>query len=261
MVELAQQLATIALQVAQEASEIAAAGWRQRPQAAKKAPADLVTEYDLSTERFIRSRLDELAPDFSVMAEEEGGAVGSGPAFYCDPIDGTTNFFHGHPFWAVSIGVVDGGMPIAGAVVAPALQTTWMGWQGGGALRNGERCCVSPTPSVGDALIATGFPLDRSREPDNNFASFARVKRAARAVRRCGSAAIDCCLVADGTYDAYWERRLHIWDVAAGSAIALAAGGRLTALDGGPPNLERGHVLLSNGRVHDQLIPLVCGPR
>jgi len=260
MVELAQRLASIALGVAQEASEIAAAGWRQRPLAAKKAPVDLVTEYDLSTERFIRARLAELAPDVGVMAEEEGGSVGAEPAFYCDPIDGTTNFVHGHPFWAVSIGVVEAGRPIAGAVVAPALQTTWVGWQGGGAQRNGAPCQVSLTESVGEALVASGFPLDRSREPDNNFASFARVKQAARAVRRCGSAAIDCCLVADGTYDAYWERRLHIWDVAAGSAIALAAGGRLTALDGGPPNLERGHIILSNGRVHDQLVPLVCGP-
>jgi len=256
----AQQLATIALRVAEEAAEIAAAGWRQRPAAAKKAPTDLVTEYDLRTERFIRTRLGELAPEVGIMAEEEGGSAGTGPVFYCDPIDGTTNFVHGHFFWAVSIGVIDAGVPIAGAVVAPSLHTSWMGWQGGRALRNGAPCGVSPTTRLGDALVATGFPPDRSREPDNNFSSFTRVKRAVRAVRRCGSAAIDCCLVADGTYDAYWERRLHVWDVAAGAAILLAAGGRLTALDGGPANLERGHVILSNGRVHDQLIPLVCGP-
>ena len=112
---------------------------------------------------------------------------------------------------------------------------------------------MSETSEIEQALVATGFPYDRSRAPDDNFGSFVRVKRVAQAVRRCGSAAVDLCLVADGTYDAYWERRLNAWDVAAGAAVVLSAGGKLTALDGGPVNLSVGHLIASNGHVHEAL--------
>jgi myo-inositol-1(or 4)-monophosphatase len=254
------ELAEVALLVAREAGALALTGWRTRPAAmTKQTPTDLVTEYDVQVERLIRERLADLTPELPVVAEEEGGAPQGDVAFYCDPIDGTTNFAHGHHYWAVSIGVLERGAPVAGAVVAPALETSWVGWQGGPALRNGEPCQVSATASLGEAMVATGFPYDRSRDPDNNFSSFIRVKRTVRAVRRCGSASIDTCLVADGTYDAFWERELRVWDLAGGAAVALAGGGRITALDGGPPILERGHVLVSNGRVHDSLLGLICG--
>jgi myo-inositol-1(or 4)-monophosphatase len=253
-------LARIALLVATEAGELVLGGWRSRPTVARKSPKDLVTEYDLASERRIRQRLQELTPELAVQAEEEGGQLGEGPVWCCDPLDGTTNFVHGHPFWAVSVGLLAMGVPIAGAVVAPALGTRWLGFQGGGAERNGQPCRVSDTRELGDALIATGFPYtNRDREPYNNFASFARVKQAARAVRRCGSAAIDACLVADGTYDAYWERSVQAWDLAGGIAAALAAGAKLTALDGSPAVLERGNVILSNGHLHEALGRLVLG--
>ncbi len=254
------ELARIALQVATEAGKIVLRGWRSRPTVAKKSRTDLVTEYDLASERWLRQRLTELTPELGVQAEEEGGQRGEGPVWCCDPLDGTTNFVHGHFFWAVSVGLLDQGWPVAGAVVAPALGTHWVGYRGGGGLRNGEPCRVSDTRELGDALIATGFPYtDRDREPYNNFASFARVKQAARAVRRCGSAALDACLVADGTYDGYWERAVKPWDLAGGIAVALAAGAKLTALDGSPAVLEAGHVLLSNGHLHDALSRLVLG--
>ena len=108
--------------------------------------------------------------------------------------------------------------------------------------------------------MATGFPSDRSDPATNNFAAFTSVKKRVRGIRRCGSAAIDLCLVADGTYDAYWERSLNAWDVMAGSALVLSAGGRLTALDGGVADLSVGHVLASNGHVHDELLKLIVEP-
>jgi myo-inositol-1(or 4)-monophosphatase len=116
---------------------------------------------------------------------------------------------------------------------------------------------VSETRELAQALVATGFPSDRSQASSNNFAAFCNVKRQVRGVRRCGSAAIDLCLVADGTYDAYWERRLNAWDVMAGSALVLAAGGVLSALDGTPPDLSVGHLLASNGLVHRDLLNLI----
>jgi myo-inositol-1(or 4)-monophosphatase len=105
--------------------------------------------------------------------------------------------------------------------------------------------------------LATGFPYDRQTSEDNNFDAFVTIKKQVQAVRRCGSAAIDLCFVADGTYDAYWERRLNAWDVMAGSALVLAAGGTLSALDGTAPDLSVGHLLASNGRVHRELLALV----
>lgn len=254
-----EQLAKIAFEVASEAAELLYAGFRKHPVVREKARADLVTEFDLASERLIRQRLAERTPEIAIVAEEQGGTPGTGNActWYCDPLDGTTNFVHGHFFFCVSIGVAEAGVPIAGAVVAPALFTHWQAFQGGPALRNGEPCQVSETSELGHALVATGFPTDRSQSATNNFAAFTRVKPRVRGVRRCGSAAIDLCLVADGTYDAYWERRLSAWDVMAGSALVLAAGGKLSALDGTPPDLSVGQILASNGRIHADLLSLV----
>ena len=261
MTRSAEELAQIALQVATEAALLLHAGFRKHPAVREKGRADLVTEYDLASERLIRQLLGELTPEIPIVAEEQGGtpAAAGGLTWYCDPLDGTTNFVHGHFFYCVSIGVAQDGQPIAGAVVAPELATHWQGFRGGPALRNGEPCRVSETADLTHSLVATGFPSDRSQAPGNNFDAFTSVKRQVRGVRRCGSAAIDLCLVADGTYDAYWERRLNAWDVMAGSALVLAAGGKLSGLEssGTPPDLSVGHVLASNGLIHDHLLNLI----
>jgi len=255
-----EELAQIAFEVASEAAQLLYAGFRKQPAVREKGRADLVTEYDLASERLIRQRLAERTPELAIVGEEQGGtpAVGAGLTWYCDPLDGTTNFVHGHFFFCVSLGVAEAGMPIAGAVVAPALATHWRGFRGGPALRNGQPCRVSQTSELGQALVATGFPSDRSDATSNNFSAFTSVKPRVRGIRRCGSAAIDLCLVADGTYDAYWERRLNAWDLMAGCALVLAAGGRLSALDGTPPDLSVGHVLASNGLIHAGISELIA---
>ncbi len=254
------ELAALALTVASEAAELVKQSFRSpevRGSVKKKGRADLVTAYDLSSEQLLRERLRAATPDCSIVAEELGGVPTTELVWFVDPLDGTTNFAHGHPFWAVSVGAFDGHGPVAGAVVAPILGLSWTGHRGGVALRNGEPCTVSETDGLSEALVATGFPLERESSPENNFDAFMRVKRTVLAVRRCGSAAIDLCFVADGTYDAYWERRLNAWDIAAGAAVVLAAGGTITALDGGPCRYEVGHILASNGRVHSELVPLL----
>ncbi len=251
-----EQWAELSLLVAREAGQLARVGWRSRPRVFHKGVADLVTEYDLASERLIRERLAQLAPGLDIVGEEEGGSARSGTAWYCDPIDGTTNFAHGHPFWAVSVALVEGGQPLVGAVVAPCLDLEWVGW-GGVARRNGVDCRVSVTGSLADSLCATGFPRDMGKAAETNIAAFERTTRATRGVRRCGSAAIDLCLVADGTYDGYWEHALGAWDVAAGIAIIRAAGGTVTHLHGGPPRLDDAHVLATNGRLHEPLSALL----
>jgi len=250
--------ASLALEVAAEAGTLLLAGYRKRPTPTEKARRDLVTEFDLKSEALIVARLTAATPELGLVAEEGGGQQ-KPLTWFCDPLDGTTNFVHGHPFWAVSIGLLEQGKPVAGAVVAPALGLTWLGFQGGSAQRAGEICHVSETFELEQALVATGFPPDRQTEPASNLDTFMRVKKVVRGVRRCGSAAIDMCLVADGTYDAYWERRLNAWDLAAGAAVVLAAGGKLTSLDGGPVDLSIGHLIASNGRVHGELQHLVAG--
>jgi len=255
----AEGYATLALDVAREAAALLLTGYRKRPTPTEKAKRDLVTEFDLKSEALIRERLAHATPDLGIVAEEGGGEP-KPLTWFCDPLDGTTNFVHGHPFWAVSIGLLQDGAPVAGAVVAPVLGLDWVGYAGGPALRSGQACRVSDTAELDQALLATGFPPNRRVAPANNFDSFVRVKQVAQGVRRCGSAAIDMCLVADGTYDAYWERRLNAWDVAAGAAVVLSAGGRVSALDGGPVDLSIGHLIASNGRVHAALESLLQDP-
>jgi myo-inositol-1(or 4)-monophosphatase len=253
-----ERYASLALEVAAEASTLLLQGYRSRPTPTEKARRDLVTEFDLRSEELIVARLSSATPDLGLVAEERGVARQAGLSWFCDPLDGTTNFVHGHPFWSVSIGLLEGGEPLAGAVVAPALGLSWVGYRGGQARRNGETCQVSETSDLEQALVATGFPPDRHTAPHNNLDTFAQVKKVVQGVRRCGSAAIDLCLVADGTYDAYWERRLNAWDCAAGAAVLLSAGGKLTALDGGPVNLSIGHLIASNGAIHTALEQLIA---
>jgi myo-inositol-1(or 4)-monophosphatase len=248
------ELGEIALAVARDAAALLIEGYRARPAATEKARADLVTDFDPRSEERILDRLGRLS-DLPVVAEEGGGNADAPTLWYCDPLDGTANFVHGHPFWAVSIGLLSNGRPLAGAVVAPALGTEWTHERG--ARRDGSPCHVSDTARLDDALLATGFPFDRTTSPANNIDAFGTVLRRVRGIRRCGSAAIDCCLVADGTYDGYWERRLNGWDLAAGSAVALRGGATLTALDGGSPDVRVGHIALTNGRIHASLLALL----
>lgn len=255
------RLTATALEIAREAGQLVLNGWRSRPAYERKASdADLVTEFDLASERLIRQRLAERTPELAIVGEEQGGTRSDAPTWYVDPIDGTVNFAHGHPCFAVSLGLLVGGQPVLGAVVAPALQTEWHGFVGGGAFRNGQPCGVSSNAVLCDALLATGFSpvMRRHGPPEDNVAAFCRVMPAVRDLRRCGSAAHDLCLVADGTYDAYWERKLYPWDMAGGAALVLAAGGRLTSLTGGPPDLSSGYIVASNGHVHDAVVALVA---
>lgn len=250
------RLVEIALHVAREAAKGLLVGYRSRPAATEKARSDLVTEFDVASEILIRERLARETPSIPIVAEEQGGTA-KGLTWYCDPLDGTMNFVHGHPFFCVSIGAMDGLVPVAGAVVAPVLGVEWWGGPSVGAFRSGAPCRVSDTELLANALLATGFPPDRSKAPENNLAAFALVQNHVQGVRRDGSAALDCCFVADGTFDGYWERRLHPWDAVAGCAIALAAGARLTSMNGGPADLNLGHIALTNGKIHDALVALV----
>jgi myo-inositol-1(or 4)-monophosphatase len=220
----------------------------------KKGEIDLVTEHDIRTEQVIREQLHLALPHHRVVAEEEGASGGGGPVWYVDPIDGTTNFAHGHPFFAVSMGLYEDGVGQVGVVLAPALGKLYWGSRDAGAHVNSNPLRVSATSELNNALFATGFPYDRWSAEDENLAEYRAVMKRAQGIRRCGAAALDLCLVASGTYDGYWEQQLKPWDLAAGTLLVELAGGRTTAYDGGPFELERGSLVSTNGHVHDALL-------
>ena len=249
---VARLLAAIAAEAAAGLME----GYRQGVSVELKGAVDLVTEFDRRSEALIRARVGAELPDFALVAEEEGGTPGlDRPTVYADPLDGTTNFAHGHPIFAVSLGLVEPGLgPTVGVVVAPVLVWTWVGVVGDRALRDGREIAVSACASLDRALVATGFPYDRRTRKDNNLREFVAVEGGlVQGVRRLGSAAIDLCLVADGTYDGYWEAGLSPWDTAAGVAIVRAAGGIVTGYDGTPFDVREGRLIATNGRLHPAL--------
>lgn len=246
-----------ALAAARAAGALVLEGFRSHPATREKSSTtDLVTEFDLRSERLVRETLADTG--LPIVGEEEGGEAAEGPTWYIDPIDGTTNFAHGHFMFCISIGLMDRGVPIVGAVVAPALQTAWYGCQERGAFRNGEPCRVSDTRELGRSLLSTGFyPMELGSGQHPNLPRFARVLPKSRGIRRDGSAALDLCMTADGTFDGYWESDLHPWDVMGGAAVALAAGARITGFGGEPPDFLSGNVVVTNGHIHDALVDLV----
>jgi myo-inositol-1(or 4)-monophosphatase len=229
-------------------------GWRSGFTIERKGPIDLVTHYDRASEDLVRSRFAQCFRNVDVVAEERPNTLRGTPrVLYADPLDGTTNFAHGHPFFCVSLALYEAAQPLAAAVVAPALGVEYRAARGHGTTRNGRSCRVSGTQVLGDALLATGFAYDNARSDENNFREFCALTRRTRGVRRCGSAALDLCFVADGTYDGYWESRLKPWDLAAGVLCVAEAGGVVTALDGGDCDVRRGSALATNGTLHGVL--------
>ncbi|MBK8171196.1 MAG: inositol monophosphatase [Sandaracinaceae bacterium] len=248
-----------ALFIARDAAKLAMRGYRQKRTIEKKGAIDLVTDFDVRCEALIRQRLAREFPEHDVVAEEGADKPTRDLIWYVDPIDGTTNFAHGHPFFCVSMGLAERNKPVVGVVVAPALNVEWTGAEGHPSTRNGEACHVTETAAIDDALCATGFPYDRRETTDNNFEAYLGMKLKSRGVRRCGSAAIDLCLVADGTYDAYWEIKLKPWDWCGGFAIALGAGATITDTLGGEADLSTRRLAVSNGRLHAELLSTI-GP-
>jgi myo-inositol-1(or 4)-monophosphatase len=217
-----------------------------------KGRRDLVTVADRASETLVTDRIRAAFPGDGIAAEEGREHPGtSGFVWHVDPLDGTTNFAHGHPFWAVSIGLARGDQPVLGAVRAPRLDESFAGEVGTGATRNGEPVRVSETRELIRALLATGFAYNRNDVPDNNIDNFSRLLLECQGMRRAGAASLDLCFVACGIVDAFWELYLAPWDVCAGSAIVLAAGGRVTDFAGGGDYLRGHRIVASNGHLHE----------
>ena len=224
----------------------------------KGNPRDLVTEWDVRAEECIRAALAETTPGVPVLGEEGGQGSetsAAGLRWIVDPIDGTVNFTHGLPLWAVSIACEQNGVLVAGVVSAPALGWWFAAGLGRGAHdEHGLPLRVSAQPRLDRAMLSSGFPYDRATNPDNNFGAWEHLQRTAGACRRLGAASLDLCLVARGWLDGYWERRLKPWDIAAGALIVAEAGGTVTDTRGGAFDPHAGEVVATNGAIHEELV-------
>jgi myo-inositol-1(or 4)-monophosphatase len=254
MTEDSQRAVEVAERVALEAGQLVMQGWRSGVEVSRKGRFDLLTEYDLASERLIRDQLSREFPTHRIVGEETAESGDGELVWYVDPIDGTTNFAHGHFFFGVSIALYRGSEGLAGVVHAPALGVTWKAAKGIGAFRNGKRCSVSTRDQLEEAVCATGFPYDRWTNPDNNHAELALFLQRARGIRRCGAASVDLCLVADGTYDIYWEQGLNAWDMCAGALLVQEAGGQLSTYEGDAADPRTGKLIASNGVLHDAAV-------
>lgn len=226
----------------------------------KKGDIDLVTEVDLEIERMLRDLVSERFPQHTVLAEELGQgdrATEGAPCWIFDPIDGTTNFAHGLPIFCASLALEVDGRIIVGAVYDPSREELFTAERGQGARLNGAPLLVSETKSVSDALLVTGFPYNVQQRIDELVGLFGAFVARSRAVRRLGSAALDLCYVAAGRMDGFWEQSLHAWDTAAGALLVEEAGGTVTGIDGQPFDVRSGHVIASNGRIHEELVTTI----
>lgn len=218
----------------------------------KGRPGDLVTEADKAAEQAILSVLQRHLPEHAILAEESG-QFGTRSAEYLwavDPLDGTTNYAHQYPCFAVSIGLIIQGIPRVGIIFDPVRQELFRAATGLGATRNCQPIQVSATTELAQSLLVTGFAYDRRQTADNNYAEFCYLTHLTQGVRRSGSASMDLAAVACGRLDGYWERGLSPWDMAAGIAILEEAGGQVSAYDGGPFDLSSGRILATNGHIH-----------
>lgn len=223
----------------------------------KKGAIDLVTEVDLEVERMFRAMIAERFPDHDVLAEEMGGGRRAARhRWVFDPLDGTTNFAHGVPIFCASLALEVDGVAVVGAVYDPNREELFTAEAGVGSWLNGERLKVSDKATVIESMLVTGFPYTVHENADEFIRVFAGVLKHARAVRRLGSAAIDMCWVAAGRMDGFWEASLKPWDTRAAALILEEAGGRVTGMDGKTWIPEDGHILATNGRIHDDVLRL-----
>lgn len=228
-------------------------------QVSRKGPADFVSAADLKAERVLRDELHKARPDYAFLMEESGALAGKAESDRCwivDPLDGTTNFLHGLPHFAISIGLTEGGLVIAGVVYDPIKEELFYAEKGGGAYLNDRRMRVSGRGRLEDALLATGIPF-KGRGGEEPFArELDQAMRQTAGVRRWGTASLDLAYVAAGRYDGFWERDLSPWDIAAGLLLVREAGGYVTAIDGGPVRLEGRSILAANDSLHGGLVAM-----
>jgi myo-inositol-1(or 4)-monophosphatase len=221
-----------------------------------------VSDADQAVETLLRQGIHAHFPSHAIEGEEQGETMPEGPCrWIIDPLDGTVNYVHHFPHFAVSIGVADQHGVQVGVVYDPMRDELFTARRGQSAWVNGVRLAVSHTATLQESLLATGFPYDRRRNDDNNHREFVALNLASQGVRRPGSAALDLAYVAAGRLDGYWEQRLGPWDVAAGSLLVQCAGGSVSTYDGTLFDGVGHQIVASNGHLHTALLTALGSAR
>jgi len=236
-------------------------GEAQALQVSKKGIADFVSKADLRAEEAIFEALSTARPKYGFVMEERGEVEGSDNSnrWIVDPLDGTTNFLHGLAHFAISIGLERDRQPFAGVIYNPATDELFWAEKGEGAWLNDRRIRVSGRRDLNECLFATGLPFAGTQGRERALDETRRVLEVTAGIRRFGSAALDLAYVAAGRYDAYWERNLNTWDVAAGAIIVREAGGYVTEIEGGKNFLNAGSILAANAEIYDDAKKLISG--
>ena len=223
-----------------------------------KGEINLVTEVDKISEEMITSKINALFPDHDILAEEFTDIDrGSDFRWIIDPLDGTTNYAHGYPYFCVSIALERLNTMTVGIVYDPMLDEMFVAEKGKGAFLNDREIHVSNTRGIIKSLLATGFPYDIREDSHNNLNYFNEMILKAQAIRRAGSAALDLAYVAAGRFDGFWELKLNPWDIAAGWLLVEEAGGIVTDMGGNDYYMESSSILASNGRIHKEMMDVL----
>lgn len=242
--------------IAQAGGSVLKKYWGRVTEIQDKAFAgDLVTEADRYSEEKILGILKAEFPDHAILSEESGwySVANADYVWVIDPLDGTTNYTHGFPVIAVSIGLLYREKPIVGVIFNPIQEELYQAGFGLGALLNQNSINVSKVPSLADSLLASGFAYDRRETKDNNYPEFCQLTQMTQGVRRAGAASLDLAYVAAGRLDGYWERGIKPWDIAAGIVLVKEAGGVVSAYDQGPLKFDSGRIMATNGLIHQEL--------
>jgi myo-inositol-1(or 4)-monophosphatase len=228
-------------------------------QVSVKGPGEFVSTADLKAERTLKTELTRARPGYGVLFEEGGAEAGTDPRhrWIVDPLDGTTNFLHGIPHFAISIALERDGEIVAGLVYDPVRDEMYSAEKGLGAYVNDRRLRVSARRQLADAVIGTGMPLGARGDRSTYLATLAAVMGATSGVRRIGAAALDLAYVAAGRFDGFWEFGLSPWDIAAGLLLVREAGGYVSDLSGGQAMMRSGDVLAANDHLHLPLAALI----
>lgn len=250
------------IDIIKEAGEIFKEGYNSVKDITFKGEKDLVTQYDVAVENFLKEKFFKEFPDFNIIAEESNNEnIEFNDSIIIDPIDGTTNFVNSVPHCAISVGIYKDKKPYIGIVYNPILDELYSAQKGQGAYCNGKRLKVSDDEKLETSLIATGFPYSSSNDKDDlNFVieNLKNILPKCQDIRRLGSAAIDLCMVARGTYEGYYEINLKAWDVSAGIIILQEAGGFVSNHLGDEYNMFRDKcIVASNSKVHKELLGLI----
>lgn len=247
---------TVAQEAALQAGAVIRANWQTiKTVEIKTDIVDLVTNVDKEVDALVTTILRTRFPTHQVIAEESAiSGQESTYRWYVDPVDGTTNFVHGFPHFAVSIALTEASRVIVGVVYDPLRNELFCATRGHGATLNSQPIHVSQTPELERTLVLTGFPYDRRQRSDFYLRFYQAFMMRTQGVRRVGCASLDLCYVACGRADGFWEWRLHPWDTAAGSLIVEEAGGTMSDFVGGPFDMHGEHTLASNGLIHQEMV-------